>query len=352
MSRRLEVVVIGAGQSGLAVAYHLQKAKRDFVILDAAPAVGHSWRTRYDSMRLFTPVALNDLPGFAFPRSGPEFPSKGEMADYLSAYANRVGLPVELNTRVTALRHALGGYELETTAGHFVALQVVVATGAFQHPRLPAFSALLSREIFQVHSSRYRNPAQLPAGEDALVVGSANSGAQIALELAGRRRTYLAAGRMPVYSSPQWLLDTTWAWRVHKARATFVKRRLDLPWPFGTTQGFFVGDFHRKSRERGILGMPRVVDGAGDEVRFEGGATLRPSAVVWATGYETDYSWIDLRICDENGRPKLARQAMAAPGLFFIGLWNQRSLASALIFGARSDSAHVASLIAQEKTSL
>jgi len=339
MRRSLEIVIIGAGQAGLAIGYHLKRAKRDFVILDAAGTVtvGETWRTRYESMRLFTPAALNDLPGISFLRSGPKFPSKDEMSDYLAAYAKSLELPVELNTRVTRLRATSGGYAVGTTDDTFLAPQAVVATGAFQIPRVPPFSAALSPTIFQVHSSLYRNPAELPPSEDVLIVGSANSGAQIALELAGHRRTYLAAGKMPIYSSPQWLLDSTWAWRVHKARAMHIRRRVDLPWPFGTTQGFFVGDFFRKARERQIVQLPRVVDAAGAEVRFADGKTLRPSAIVWATGYGADYLWIDLPICDANGRPNLSRQAIAAPGLYFIGLWNQRSPASALIFGVRAD---------------
>jgi cation diffusion facilitator CzcD-associated flavoprotein CzcO len=135
-------------------------------------------------------------------------------------------------------------------------------------PLVCAFSKALSAGIFQVHSSNYRNPVQLPPDENALVVGSANSGAQIVLELARHRRTYLATGNMPVYSSRQWLLDTIWAWRVHKVRATYIKRRINWPWPFGTTQGFFVGDFFRKARERQLVLLPRVIEAAGDEVRL------------------------------------------------------------------------------------
>jgi hypothetical protein len=115
--------------------------------------------------------------------------------------------------------------------------------------------------------------------------------------------------KCPFIRRRKWLLDTTWAWHVHKARATYIKRRLDLPWPFGTTQGFFVGDFFRRAREQQIVQLPRVADAKGDEVRFADGKTLRPSSIIWATGYDADYSWIDLPICDANGRPNLSRQA-------------------------------------------
>jgi putative flavoprotein involved in K+ transport len=142
-----DLQVIGAGQAGLAIGYQLKQAKRDFVILDAAPAIGETWRTRYDSMRLFTPTALNDLPGLPFPRSGRKFPSKDEMADYLIAYAKRWELPVELETRVIRLRTTSGGYEVETTGDSFLAPQVVVATGAFQIPRVPSFSMALAVAI-------------------------------------------------------------------------------------------------------------------------------------------------------------------------------------------------------------
>ena len=133
-----------------------------------------------------------------------------------------------------------------------------------------------------------------------------------------------------------------------QVRATYIKRRINWPWPFGTTQGFFVGDFFRKVDECDLVLVSRVIDAAGDEVRLADGKVLRPSAIVWATGYGADYSWIDLPICDASGRSKLSLQALAAPGLYFIGIWNQRSFASALIFGISADPKYVAALIAEE----
>src|SRR4051812_13060400 len=183
----LDVIVIGAGQAGLSIAWHLARQGRRFVVLDAGPELGHAWRSRWDSLRLFTPAQYDGLPGMAFPAPADTYPTRTHVAEYLKAYCARFELPVLLDTAVTRLErdgHAdRGGFVAHTSQALLHARQVVVATGPFQTPAIPAISSGLGPEVIQLHSSDYRNPAQIRPGR-VVVVGGGNSGRQIALELA------------------------------------------------------------------------------------------------------------------------------------------------------------------------
>jgi putative flavoprotein involved in K+ transport len=192
--RLLDVVVVGGSQAGLAMACHLRRQGLDFVVLEAGPELGHVWRSRWDSMTLFTPAQYDALPGMAFPGPADTYPTKDPVADYLEAYANAFDLPVRLNARVTGLRRTEGGdFEVRTAGETYHARQVVVATGPFQVPFVPAAARRLDESVTQVHSSRYRNPQALPDGP-VLVVGGGNSGFQIAEELAASRHVDLSIG--------------------------------------------------------------------------------------------------------------------------------------------------------------
>lgn len=188
---RLDTVVIGGGQAGLAVGYYLKGQGGEFVILEAGERIGDAWRKRWDSLRLFTPAALSRLPGMPFPFQGAYFPTKDETADYLEEYAAKFDLPVRLGRQVDSLRRQGEGYVVSAGGERYVTENVVVATGPYRTPRVPGFAQWLDPSIPQLHSSAYRNPEQLPEGE-ALVVGAGNSGAEIALELADAHRTYLS----------------------------------------------------------------------------------------------------------------------------------------------------------------
>jgi putative flavoprotein involved in K+ transport len=203
---RSETLIIGGGQAGLAVGYYLMTRGRHFVILDASDRVGDSWRMRWDSLRLFTPARLDGLPGWPFPAAAWSFPTKDDMADYLESYAARFALPVRSGTPVGRLTRENGRFVATSGDRRFEAVTVVVATGGYLSPRLPAFAAELNPAIRQLHSSRYQRPSQLNPG-DVLVVGAANSGADIAMELSGARRTYLSGphpGSEPVRPGSVW----------------------------------------------------------------------------------------------------------------------------------------------------
>ncbi len=190
-TQHVDTLVIGGGQAGLAAGYELARRGRDFVILDAHDHVGDSWRIRWDSLRLFTPASLNGLPGMPFPAPGEHFPTKDELADYLETYAARFALPVQLGVRVDELTRDGDRYLVSAGVRRLAANHVVVATGAYATPGLPAFASQLDPAITQLHSLDYRNPGQLRDGR-VLVVGAGNSGAEIALELAATHQTWLA----------------------------------------------------------------------------------------------------------------------------------------------------------------
>ena len=185
-AERFDTVVIGAGQAGLTVGYHLREAGRSFVIVDGHERIGDNWRQRYDSLRLFTPPWAMGLDGFAYPGPRSTMPTRDQMADYLETYASTLSLPVRLGVRVTGLSERSGRFVISTDQDQLEADNVVVATGAHRDPRVPAFATDLASAIAQLHSSTYRDPAQLSDGP-VLVVGVGNSGADIALELANSR---------------------------------------------------------------------------------------------------------------------------------------------------------------------
>jgi putative flavoprotein involved in K+ transport len=189
--RSIETVIIGGGQAGLAVGYHLAKAGRPFVILDASARTGDSWRKRWDSLLLFTPARFDGLPGMRFPARRDEFVTKDAMADYLEAYQQRFELPVRHGVTVENLRRHGSRFIVSFPEGEIVADNVVVAMANFQTPRVPAFAKALDPGIVQLHSSSYKNPSQLQAGP-VLVVGAGNSGADIAMEVSKSHETWMA----------------------------------------------------------------------------------------------------------------------------------------------------------------
>ena len=196
---RIHTVVIGAGQAGLSVGHSLKARGVDFVILDANERIGDAWRRRWDSLRLFTPAKFDGLAGLPFPAPPNDFPTKDEMADYLESYARHFALPVRPSTRVTRLTKSGESFVVETTRGTYEAAEVVVAMATYQVPVTPSFARELDPRIRQIQSIDYRNPEQLVEG-DVLLVGAGNSGAEIALDVTGGRRVWLAGpdtGQLP-----------------------------------------------------------------------------------------------------------------------------------------------------------
>jgi putative flavoprotein involved in K+ transport len=336
----LDVAVVGGSQAGLAMAWHLAREQLRFVVLEAGPEIGHAWRSRWDSLTLFTPAQHDALPGMPFPGRPDTYPTKDPVADYLRDYAAAFNLPVRLNARVTHLRQTAGGFEVRTQAEVFRARQVVVATGPFQVPFTPEPARRLDASITQLHSAGYRNPQALPAGP-VLVVGGGNSGFQIAEELAaaGRQVDLSIATRQPVL--PQRLAGQDLFWWLTRLRLMRVSTESRLGRRMSSRE-FIIGSSRRRLRAKGIRFRPAVAGADGHTVRFTDGTSLDVSTVVWATGYRSDYSWVGVPGVVRDGKVIHRRGVTEVSGLYFLGLTWQHTRGSALLGFVHDDAAHLA----------
>jgi putative flavoprotein involved in K+ transport len=345
--QRFDTVVVGGGQAGLAVGYYLARQGRDFVILEAHDRIGASWRKRWDSLRLFTPTRYSSLPGMPFPAPANAFLTKDEVADYLEAYAARFHLPVRLGTEVDRLSREDNRYLLTAGDQRLEAGHVVVATGAFQHPNVPAFAVRLDPAIAQIHSNAYRHPHQLQEG-DALVVGAGNSGAEIALELAQTRRTWLAGrdtGRLPKRHPPL-VLELYW-WLIHQALDADNKMGRRFKELTGKKGAPLVGISKKDFERAGVERVPRVVGVQDGKPVLQDGSVLSVASVIWCTGFAPDFRWIDLPVFGSDGYPVHYRGVVKGePGLYFLGLPFQYTLTSSLIGGVGRDARYIAEQIA------
>jgi putative flavoprotein involved in K+ transport len=346
-TERFETVIIGGGQAGLAAGYHLARRGRPFVILEGGERIGDAWRSRWSSLRLFSPARYDGLPGWRFPAPRWSFPTKDEMADYLEAYAARFELPVLTGVRVDALGRDGDRFVLTSGERRFEADHVVVASGAHRIPRVPQFAGELDPGIRQLHSSEYRDPSQLLSGP-ALVVGAGNSGAEIALELARTRPTWLAGREVAEVPVPHGSFKARLVLPVirfigHRVLTirTPVGRRVGPTLAHGATPLIRV-----KSADLAAAGVDRVPRVAGTSRGLpvlEDGRVLEPRNVLWCTGFRRDFSWIDLPVFDDEGEPLHDRGiARAEPGLAFVGLPFQYAVTSDVLPGVGRDARRVA----------
>jgi putative flavoprotein involved in K+ transport len=350
-SEYFETVIIGGGQAGLSVGYHLKKQGRPFVILDANERIGDAWRKRWDSLRLFTPARHDGLAGWRFPAPALSFPTKDEMADYLESYAARFELPVRTGLKVDGLFRQDDRYILTSGSRRFEAEHVVVATGSNQIPKVPPFADDLHPSIVQLHSSQYRNPSQLQEGA-VLVVGAGNSGAEIAFEVSRTHPTYLSgkpSGQLPVRHGPA------------MARFVFPVIRfvghhvLTLRTPIGRkVQPRYISHGTPLIRVKlkdliaaGVEQVPRTVGIEDARPVLEDGRVLEVSNVIWCTGFKEEFPWIELPIFGEDGRPLHERGVVVAEsGLYFVGLVFQYAAGSDVLPGVGRDAEYVAKHIA------
>ena len=358
-----DTIIIGGGQAGLATGYYLRQKelnnakgpKHRFTILDANQRTGDSWRYRWDSLDLFTSGRSNDLPGMPFPAPPHTFPTKDEMADYLEAYAVQMELPVQTSVKVERVRRAddgRNGYIVDAGNHRFEAAQIVVATGAYQCPKLPDFAGELDTEIKQLHSSEYRNPSQLREG-GVLVVGAGNSGAEIAMEVARERQTILSGrdpGSFPVRPdsplmrvlNPLTLFVANYLLTVNTSIGRKMRTRIrehGQPVAWVKSDDLEAAGVERTyDRIIGVRnGRPLVTDGR----------ELDVTNVIWCTGFRRGFSMIDLPIFGEDGYPRDERGVVpAAPGLYFVGLVFQSRIISTLIGGVGKDAEYIVKQIA------
>jgi putative flavoprotein involved in K+ transport len=339
----LDVVVIGGSQAGLALAWHLAREQLRFVVLEAGPEIGYTWRSRWDSLTLFTPAQYDALPGMPFPGRPDTYPTKDPVAGYLQDYAAAFNLPVRLNARVTDLARTQEGFEVRTDSDLFRARQVVVAIGPFQVPFVPPAAQRLDGSVTQLHSAAYRSPQALPTGP-VLVVGGGNSGFQIAEELAaaGRRVDLSIASKQPVL--PQRLASKDLFWWLTRLRLMRVSTESRLGRRM-SSRDFIIGSSRRRLRAKGVRFRPRVADADGRTVRLTDGTSIDVGTVVWATGYRSDHSWIDIPGVTHEGQVIHRRGVTEIPGLYFLGLTWQHTRGSALLGFVGDDAAYLAGLI-------
>jgi len=341
---QFDVAVIGGGQAGLAMAWHLARHHLRFVVLEAGPEIGHTWRSRWDSLKLFTPTQYNSLPGMPFPGSPDTYPTKDPVADYLNAYATAFNLPVQLNARVTQLSRTENGFEVRTQDAVFRAHQVVVATGPFQVPFVPLAAQRLDGSVTQLHSAAYRNSQALPPGP-VLVVGGGNSGFQIAEELvvAGRQADLSIASKAPML--PQRLAGKDLFWWLTRLRLMRVSVESRLGHRLSSRPDFIIGSSRRRLKAAGVRFRPGVAGADGHTVRFTDGTSLEAGIVIWATGYRSDYSWIAIPGVIRDGKVAHRRGVTDVPGLYFLGLPWQHTRGSALLGFVHEDAAYLAGRI-------
>jgi putative flavoprotein involved in K+ transport len=354
----VDTVVVGAGQAGLATARELLARGRDCIVLERNAAVGDGWRQQYDSLRLYTPAAHDALPGLRFPGDPRVFPGKDDVAAYLAAYAARFDLPVRLGVRVENVCAAgdSQGFVVTTDHGVIACRNVVVATGTFgRSPHVPAFAADLDPGILQLHSSQYRRPSQLREGP-VLVVGASHSGCDIAYELAQGRPTTLAGrdcGQLGVrWDSPAvhaLFPLLLFAWRHVLTRRTPMGRKAmaGIRHHGGPMLRVKREDLAARGVDRRLDRVTGVTDG---RPTLADGSVLDVPNIVWATGFEQRFDWLDLPAIGDDGWPREFRGvAQDVPGLYFCGLSFQYSFASMVLPGVGRDAAYVAGHIARHR---
>jgi putative flavoprotein involved in K+ transport len=340
-----DVVVVGGGQAGLAMGYFLARQGRRFVILEAADAIGAAWRSRWDSLVLFTPRRYSALAELAFAGDPDGYPTRDEVLAYLEQYAASFELPIELNSAVRSLTAKDGMFVVALDDRQIEADQVVVATGPFQVPLVPAVASQLAPEVFQTHSTGYMRPSDVPQG-NVLVVGGGNTGYQIAKELSSTHGVTLAVGsrQKPL---PQRVLGRDLFWwltktgLIKKTVDSRIGRRLQH-------SDTLIGSSPRELRKRyGIDMKPRVVGASGRVISFADGSQLEVDAVIWATGYRSDYAWIEPPVPVADGRVQHRRGVTDVGGLYFLGLSWQHTRGSALIGWVKDDAEFIAEQIAE-----
>ncbi len=334
-------VIIGGGQAGLATAYFLKKAGIDFIILEAHERVGDSWRVRWDTLRLFTPVKYDSLPGSPFPGPAMSLPGRDEVASYLESYAHTFDLPIRHGIEVKRLTKTDGGFEIISNDGLIMCDRVVVATGPNPKPRIPEFAADIDPSVYQIHSSEYRNPESLPDGE-VLVVGAGTSGIEIAIEV-GKTHPTVISGK-PTFHIPNaifrfaggfywWFIKNVVTVRTPLGR----KAKQQVTSHGGPLIGISAGDL----TAAGIRNISRLKGAQDGFPVTEDDEHVKASIIIWCTGFKPDFSWISAEITDQFGWPLNDRGVSPVKGLYFVGMLFQYGLTSGLMGGVGRDAAYI-----------
>jgi putative flavoprotein involved in K+ transport len=350
----VETLVIGGGQAGLALGYQLSRRGLPYKIVDANPRVGDVWRNRWDSFRLFTPNRFSRLPGMRFPGYHWGFASKNEWADYLESYARKFDLRVETGVRVERLTREGERFVASSGDRRFEADNVVVAMSSWQRPRVPDFASELDSKIVQLHVAEYKNPGQLQ-GEDVLVVGAGNSGAEIAIEVARTHNVFLSGpstGALPF--RPESVVARVLMPIVGRI---LFHRVLTIRTPIGkkvrpkmiSSGEPLIRVKPRDLRAAGVERVPRVTGVQGGSPQLDDGRTVDVANIVWCTGFRPGFSWIDLPVLGPQEPLHKRGIVESEPGLYFLGLKFLYSVSSEQIHGVGRDADYIAGKIATRR---
>lgn len=343
-----DVVIVGAGQAGIAMGYYLMKTDLSFILLDRDSNIGNSWTKRYDSLVLFTPRKYSALPNKKMKGNQHTFPTKDEIADYLKSYVSQFNIPIQMHTKVHFVHRENGYYVLNTSKGWLKAKQVVCATGAFDQPYIPPVIEKKNKEMNHYHSSEYKRPNQLPDGP-VTVVGGGNSGAQIATELSKTKEVTLSVSENLTFLPLHFLNKDIFTWL---DRTGFLFAGTDTKrgkWFQKREDPIFGKTLKKLLKQKKIKLKPRVIHTTGNLITFQDGTIQQSSSIIWATGFKANDSWIQIdNAISEEGKPIHDRGVSPIKGLYFIGLSWQYHRGSALICGVGRDASYIASWIQKE----
>ncbi|CAN7740658.1 flavin-containing monooxygenase [Neorhizobium sp. LjRoot104] len=343
---RTDILVIGAGQAGLATAHSLAGAGLQFLIVDSAVAVGDSWRKRYESLTLFTPRSISALPGMPLVGDPDGYATKDEFADYLARYANRNSVQVIGSTRIVRLVKVGRFFEAFTDAGRVVTCQsVIVATGSFSSPRIPVLPGRLPSTVKQMHVADFQDTGDVPAGT-VLVVGDGASGRDMAVTLTGSHRVLMSGGRKRKLLPERILGRSIWWWLktfglLRASPNSLIGRRMRREDPFPGR-----GNDDAALIRKGVMLKDRLVELDDDNAIFQDGSREPIRSVIWATGYVDDFGWIEIDGATDGKGASVHREGISSiDGLYFVGRPWQRNRASGLIAGVGEDAIFVVNAI-------
>ncbi|SHM47520.1 flavin-containing monooxygenase [Gracilibacillus kekensis] len=344
-----KVIIVGAGQAGIAMGYYLMRENISFVILDKKERVGDSWRNRYDSLVLFTPRNYSSLPGLNMKGAPDKYPTKDEIAKYLEDYVSHFQLPVRYNVRVEKLtKTEKGRFRLITNKGIMEAEKVIVATGPFQTPFIPDVFQNSTERQTSIHSSDYKSPSYID-GDSVLVVGGGNSGAQIAVELSKIKKVTIAVNHSLRFLPLQIIGRSIFEWLDIFGFLFAESDSLKGKWFRNQKDPIFGNKLKLLIRKKQVTLKPKVISVSRHIVTFDDRSKQEYDQIIWATGFNADYHWIKTPdVISPHGNPIHKKGVSVISGLYFIGLPWQSQRGSALICGVSKDAQYLLSKILHE----
>ena len=351
MARDVDVVVVGGGQSALALAYYLRRTKLTFVVLDAGDRPGGAWNQTWESLRLFSPAQWSSLPGRLMPGGTSYYPHRDEALAYLTDYEERYSVPVERPVRVSGVRRAEGGLVVDTDAGVWTARAVVSATGTWSAPNVPSFADQVRFRGRVIHSAEYRSSTDF-AGQRVVVVGGGNSGAQIVADLFEHATVTWATRSVPTFLPDD--IDGRYLFGEETARYRALTAGAAAP-PPRTLGDIVVVESVRRARDLGALtAVPMFARFTDEGVEWTDGRRTQEDAVILATGFRPALQHlVPLGIAAPNGRIAVRRtRTVREPRLWLVGYGDWTGYASATLIGvgrsARATVEELARVLADE----